>query len=640
MARKERRTPQAATPASAPRPPRRIHWDWIAAAVAFLGLTWFITEGDWNLFASSGFLDSFYDAQAKSLLSGRIDVAPESIAGEAFVRDGKSYGYFGPTPALFRLPFLVLLPGTYGHWSRIAMVFVSMIMLGSLLLLFRDLERQAPGLLENRLWKALAPVLVLGAAFGSTHFYVSAEAKIYYESIAWGGALSFAAAVALVRYLAGRGPRWLALACLTAFLAFFARVSSGAGPIFALFVLDLALLVPPGRFPVWRPELEPRARRQAIATLSATILLTAVLWGALNYWKFGMVFTSQPIAMNLQYTPQRLANVKGELASFHNLPVTLTSYFSPANIRFTSALPWVAMVSLSRDRLAARFPRAHLDQVEQFASLPAALPALLFAALAGTLLCFHRRRKELGPFQLPLLGAVAGCGLLFIWGLLTYRYLHDMFPWLILGTTIALACLATLNRGRMRPALAALFVAGTVYGIWVNTSFGFLQQRLFSWTSPLEKRFGFADMSAATAKGGAGLISHLTHWRGYRPAAALDYGNVQLDRSSLAEAPYVPVLYSLGSPPFMAAYSINVPEEGAYDLAIRYASPDPRPVLLNIDGKDVGYVCTIATGGAQGGFQRWVTGGRHRLQRGDVRLRLLAQQAFPHITMLRLVRAD
>ena len=30
----------------------------------------------------------------------------------------------------------------------------------------------------------------------------------------------------------------------TAFFAFFARVSSGVGPLFALFILDLALLIP------------------------------------------------------------------------------------------------------------------------------------------------------------------------------------------------------------------------------------------------------------------------------------------------------------------------------------------------------------------------------------------------------------
>ena len=640
MARKDRRTPQVAPSLEPPRLPRRPRWDWIAAAIAFLGLAWFITEGDWNLFATSGFLESFYDAQARSLLEGRVDVDPAAIAGEVFVRDGKSYGYFGPTPALFRMPLTLLLPEMYGRWSRFSMVCACLVMLGSLLLLIRELERQAPGLTRSLAWKTLAPTLVLSASIGSTVFYLCAESKLYYESIMWGGALSFAAAVALVRYLTGRDLRRLVLACLLTFLAFFARVSSGAGPVFALFLLVLALILP-ARIPVWRPELDSLARRRAIAALSITILGTALCWGALNYWKFGMVFTSQPLSMNLQYTPERLAGVRGELASLHNLPVTVTSYFSPANIRFTGTFPWVNMAELDRGRLRDRFPRAHLDRVEQFASLPAAMPALLFAAFAGTVLCFYPRRNEFGPFQAPLLGSIAGCGVAFVWGLLTYRYLHDLFPWLVLGTSVALACLATLGRRPARLALIGLFAAGTVYGMWVNFAFGLFQQRVNSWTIPLEKRFAFADLAKPSYDGGlGGMMSHLARWRAYRPAAAFDYSNVQTDRKQFAEAPYMPVLYTLGSPPFLAGYSLKVPADGDYDLAIRYASPEPRPVLLNLNGKDVGYVCAIATGGAQGHFQRWVAGGRHRLPRGDVRLRLSANQAFPHLTMLRLVKAD
>jgi hypothetical protein len=640
MARKDRRTPQVAQSDETPRPSRRPRWDWIAAAIAFLGLAWFVTEGDWNLFAASGFLDSFYDAQANSLLEGRIDVDPAAIASEAFVRDGKSYGYFGPTPALFRMPVTLLLPEMYGRWSRFSMLCASLVMLGSLLLLIRELERQAPALTQSRAWKALAPAFVLSASVGSTHFYLCAESKLYYESILWGGTLSFAAAVALVRYLTGRDQRRLVLTCVLAFLAFFARVSSGAGPVFALLLLDLALLLPAG-IPVWRPELDSHARRRAITALSITVLATALCWGALNYWKFGMVFTSQPLSMNLQYTPDRLADVQGELASFHNLPVTVTSYFSPANVRFNGTFPWVNMAELDRGRLRARFPRAHLDRVEQFASLPTAMPALLFAAFAGTVLCFYPRRNEFGPIQAPLFGSIAGCGVVFIWGLLTYRYLHDVFPWLVLGTAVALACLATLGRRPARLALIGLFAAGTAYGMWVNVAFGLLQQRVNSWTIPLEKRFAFADLAKASYDGGlGGMMSHLAQWRAYRPGQALDYSNVQVDRTQYAEASYIPALYTLGSPPFLAGYSLKVPADGDYDLAIRYASPEPRPVLLNINGKDVGYVCAIATGGAGGNFQRWVAGGRHRLPRGDVRLRLSANQVFPHITMLRLVKAD
>lgn len=642
MARKVRPAPAVEAPAdrTSSLKPRRVRWDWAAATVAFAILAWFVTEGEWIFFRNSGILESFYDAQAQSLLRGRIDVDPQAIASEAFVRNGKAYGYFGPTPALFRIPLVVLLPGLYGQWSRPSMLAAAGVMLASLLLLLRVLERRSPGLEENRVWRFLGPVVVIAAAAGSTHFYMFAEAKLYYESIVWGAALSFAAAVCLARYLSGGEERWLAMTCAAAVLAFFARVSSGVGPVFGLLLVDAALLLPERRFENWRPALTADGRRRAIVWLTGSIAATAILWAGLNYWKFGLVFTSQPIAMNVQYTPERLARVKGDLASPHNLPLTLTSYLSPANIRYVRAFPWVEMVEPPREQLAARFPSAHLDQVEQFASVTAAMPLLAAGALAGTLLCFRRTRKEFLALRVAICGSIAGCGLIFFWGLLTYRYLHDMFPWLVLGTAIAAARLATMERRALRTALAALFAAGALYGVWVNTSFGFFQQRMLSWTSPPEKRFAFADLTASSNSGGfGGFLAHLKGWREYRSAARFDAGNLGVDQTQFAEAMNVPVVYATGAPPYGAAYTFHVPSDGEYELAIRYASPEPRPVLLAIDGRNTGIVCSTATGGAEGKFQRWVFSGRHRLRGGSVQLQLLAKQPFPHISMLRLTRA-
>src|ERR687895_222770 len=61
------------------------------------------------LLAGGGFLrrtplGGFFDAQAHSLLDLRWDVPREVLSIEAFVVDGRSYMYFGPTPALLRLP--------------------------------------------------------------------------------------------------------------------------------------------------------------------------------------------------------------------------------------------------------------------------------------------------------------------------------------------------------------------------------------------------------------------------------------------------------------------------------------------------------------------------------------------------------
>ena len=56
-------------------------------------------------FLQSHGLDGFYDAQADAWLDGRWDIPHERLGFEAFIVDGKAYEYFGPFPALLRLPF-------------------------------------------------------------------------------------------------------------------------------------------------------------------------------------------------------------------------------------------------------------------------------------------------------------------------------------------------------------------------------------------------------------------------------------------------------------------------------------------------------------------------------------------------------
>ena len=50
----------------------------------------------------------FYDAQARALFDGRWDLPPEVLSIEAFVVDGKTYTYFGPVPAILRMPVLAV----------------------------------------------------------------------------------------------------------------------------------------------------------------------------------------------------------------------------------------------------------------------------------------------------------------------------------------------------------------------------------------------------------------------------------------------------------------------------------------------------------------------------------------------------
>src|SRR5437016_4838703 len=116
--------------------------DWFVAFFLLCVLACVVTDGDWDLFSfRPSNLEEFFDGQAQSLLHGRIDVPLEAIKHERFVRNGKFYGYFGPTPALPRIPLNLLMPGMYGRWSRLSMLLGSLAGMAALILLFRRLEQ-------------------------------------------------------------------------------------------------------------------------------------------------------------------------------------------------------------------------------------------------------------------------------------------------------------------------------------------------------------------------------------------------------------------------------------------------------------------------------------------------------------------
>src|SRR5262249_53400813 len=99
---------------------RQHRWFIGSAAVATLFYTWLVTMGSFQLFYPEYF-GSFYDYQAASLLQGQLDVPEDAIGGEAFEARGKLYGYFGPTPALLRMP-LAIFGFAFGKVSRLYLV--------------------------------------------------------------------------------------------------------------------------------------------------------------------------------------------------------------------------------------------------------------------------------------------------------------------------------------------------------------------------------------------------------------------------------------------------------------------------------------------------------------------------------------
>ncbi len=84
--------------------------------------------------------------------------------------------------------------------------------------------------------------------------------------------------------------------------------------------------------------------------------------------------------------------------------------------------------------------------------------------------------------------------------------------------------------------------------------------------------------------------------------------------------------------PAFAEYAIRVPSAGRYDVLIRYASGEPRPVRLLLNGNAVSAdACSDETGGFDPLHQLWQKAGSFEFSAGANLLRFETSGPFPHI---------
>jgi hypothetical protein len=618
--------------------------DWFVVLLLLGVLAWVVTDGDWNFFPHARSYEEYFDGQAQSLLHGRIDVPLQSILAERFVRNGKFYGYFGPTPALPRMLLNVIMPWMYGRWSHFSMLLGSLFGMAMLILLLRRLEDLFQ--LKGGLWAWLRAILLVSVFLGSTNVFISTESMVYQESIMWASALALAHAVFLVSYLIDSKMKWLVLACATAFLAFNAKISSGAGPLVSLSILDATLLLPYARFREYWAVPKLASPRPAILLITATLVLSAASWAGLNYWKYGMVFTSQPLLLTPHPDPERLKRIKGDPASLTNIPVTLPMYLNPGNIRFRPYFPWAFLLPAdpqTHARLIARYPNSHYDGIEPVASATASMPILFLGAATAMGLCFLARRQSLRLFRAALIGTLSGSFLILVWGYISYRFVHDALPWLALGSAIVVAHIPLLPNKWLRFTATAVLMMGTVYAVCVNLAFGAMHKRMDTLQPDTDtKRVAFADLSQEiTARGLKGAVDHLTHWRKYILATDFRHGNVTSGNTVYTNRIDVSLIWYDGKPPGIAEYAFDFPEEGRYEISLLYASPDQRPLRLLVNGAQVLQgLCAAPTGGPFLSNERWCKLAVFRAHAETSTFTLVSDGKFPIVRMVRLVRVD
>ena len=417
----------------------------LACTLISLAGWWWATSGDFRVSEPVGF-DGVYEAQARSLLDGRTDVDCGIASGEAFVRDGKCYVYFGPVPGLIRLPMMWMAPGLDGRWGR-PMVWVA----GLLFLMVVGLILTEAG---HALGTWTSTFYLLLAAFGSTISYMWSWPSTYTEAIMWAVAFAAASLYSLLRWSRHGGATWIVGACLLAILAFFSRISTGAGPMLAVGLMALTGF----------RRRKPGRRAEAAVTL-LLLGLAAHAYVALNYSRMGTYLNSVPVHLHVQYNPARLAHIDGTL--FHpekGLSILLEYLFQYP--RFRSTYPWLGY------RQYPLLDLGRMDLVDLHVGVLAMMPALAWLAWAGW------RGSQDKRVRWILLSPVIGLALLATVAAINHRYVHEFI--LLLVPAGAFGLRWALASG-VRRWITIVLTAWSVYACWALALVG--QRELMPWVN-------------------------------------------------------------------------------------------------------------------------------------------------------------
>lgn len=442
----------------------------LGAAAATLLFCWLATAGRWD-FTRAEVFSNFYDIQARSLLHGHWDVPAEPVGIEGIRTDGRTYLYFGPVPALLRMPLFAVTDELDGRLTAPSLVIAFLVAeTATALLAWRGRRLVAGERPLGRLDLVAGGGLCFLVGSGSVLLFLGSRLLVYHEAIAWGVALSLASYDALAAYVEGRRPRALVAATVLATGAFLSRPSVGLGPVVALAGLAAWLGM---------SGLRRRVSWRRVAAAAAAVALPVVAFVAVNEVKFHSAFR---LPLDRQaftaINPQRqaaLAANGGSLFGLRFVPTTLLHYARPDGVRAASAFPWL------------EFPPSpgvvgHVvfDTIDRAASGPATMPALAVLALVGVA-AVARRRDLLRPFVLPLVGGAAGAVAVLTIAFIAHRYLADALPLLVVGSAVGVQVLVGggLSSWPRRMALAGLIVL-CAWSLVANLALALQYQRAWS----------------------------------------------------------------------------------------------------------------------------------------------------------------
>lgn len=425
--------------------------------VSLLICAWFVTWGDWKFFEREGFC-GFYDAQARSILHGHLDVPRAAIGDEAFTFEGKTYGYFGIAPALLRIPLVLAFKDMDGRWSRLMMMIACSL---NLICVYR-IMRWAGGerAITSRTQCILHSLFILCAGIGSTNVFLVARSFTFHEAIMWGSTFALLFTWTLLKYFAQPRISLLVLAAFFAFMSIHSRATIGVGTLLALCALTEILI--------------RRANPKHAVIVATAVVIIAGSYFGVNYAKFRTIN-----GVPLQYydfyaqSPAYLKQIGGKQIHLENIPTTAATYFGMRGLWFDPRFPWVFP---SREATFIGSPA--IVAVEGFSTIPISMPALTLLAWLGCLPLIRGSTETIRRLRLPAITLFLGGGIILATVAITERYLHDFFPALIICAAVGVW---RIEREKFTRAITTLVGALSIISIAFNCAFALENQRLDAW---------------------------------------------------------------------------------------------------------------------------------------------------------------
>src|SRR5437588_1915296 len=408
------------------------------------GLLWlFTTTGGRQIFVKE-VLGGAYDSQAEHFLRGDVDVDAEAISHEAMIVNDHVRMYFGPFPALLRIPLNFAYPAGHGKWSRLSGFCAAVVALFAVAGLIGTALRSSP--LSSRGRTRLGNACIVGFALGSPLLLLLGNLSIYDEAIIWGLAWSLAALYFTFRSRQTDG------SALTRSLLGFSLCAAGALLSRVTFGLPF-LLIPP--LLALRIPKENRVTNLLALLLPLGAAFAFYVW--LSYARFGN-FTGVNYDYYVNPVHSEFAHEYG-VFSLRRMPYSFADYFS---LYFPA--PERQPPFLYADRHFYVYPALFSNpDSEVYISLLWSSGWLVFAAVTGLVCLF--RSKAAGLFEWGTVVALFMQVLCILsYFLLAQRYSTDLYPFLIFCLVIFLGSdIAAL------PWLRHLIVGLVVLSVVINS---------------------------------------------------------------------------------------------------------------------------------------------------------------------------